>query len=561
VAHALEALFPEQFGLLAHHHIAAGEREPAIHYLKRAAERSRGLFAHQTTLAIYERLLSLLTPTQDREARYDVLYDRAEMLGWIGDCTAQKRDLEGMVDLAQALSDKVRLARALHARSEYHRLQGDYEAANEDARAALEIHRRRGDEHGQATLLTQLGRNFSRVDDCDQAATCFLEALPVHEAAGDLAGQIQCLTGLGYIAQYSGDFSLTLTHYQRGLTLAETGNDLYRVGRMLSRVGVTYIDLGDMAAAEAHLQRALQLAEASGDRRTGAMTRVRLGHVALQRYAFKEARICLQAALETFRAMQDPHWEGSTLSALGEAVLLLGDPSTARGHLEAARRCHLQIGAGSNAMFDLSYLARAEAALGDEAAAWKHSRQVVAQMEAEWSGAEQPPEVYYNHSCVAQATRHWAAARAALEGAAKIVDERAALIGDPAWRESYRSGLRVNRIICQTVAELPPPGQLRVRLAGADAPTHRRSTSDELVTVIWTVDAGEEDTALADGEGKVALRRHRLLRLLAEAAAADALPTVADLAGGLDVSPRTIRADLTALRRQGHPVRTRGTQA
>jgi DNA-binding SARP family transcriptional activator len=560
IARALEALFPEQFELLAHHRVAAGEREPAIHYLTRAVERDQELFAHQSALTSYERLLDLLTRSTDQAARFDILYDRAEVLGWIGDCEAQRRDLEEMVGLAQALSDQVRLTRALHARSAWHRLQGNYEAASADAQAALAIHRRRGDDHGRAISLTQLGRNFLRIDDCDQAATCFQEALPVHEAAGDLAGQIECLTGLAYIAQYGGDFSLTLTYYQRGLTLAEAGNDVHRIGEMLSRVGITYVDLGDMDAAETHLCQALQLAEASGDRRMCAMTQTRLSLVPLQRCAFETAQVYLQAALETFRALQDPHWMGLTLSYLGEVVLLLGDPVTAKEHLEAARRCHIEIGAGDNAAIDLSYLSRAEAALGDEAAAWEHSRQVVAKMKAEWSGTEQPPEIYYNHFCVAQATHHWAAARAALEGAANLVDERAALINDSAWRESYRTGLRANRAIAEALTDQPPPGQLRVHLARADASAHRRPAPNELVTVIWTVDAGQEDAALADREGKVVLRRHRLLRLLAEAAAADALPTVADLAGGLDVSPRTIRADLAALRCQGHAIRTRGMQ-
>ncbi|MBE9506952.1 MAG: DUF1670 domain-containing protein [Chloroflexi bacterium] len=98
-------------------------------------------------------------------------------------------------------------------------------------------------------------------------------------------------------------------------------------------------------------------------------------------------------------------------------------------------------------------------------------------------------------------------------------------------------------------------------MARADAPAHRRPTSDETVTLTWTVDAGEEDDVLAKQEGKVALRRRRLLRLLAEAEAANGLPTVADLAGALGFSPRTISADLAALRRQGHAVRTRGQHA
>ena len=46
VALAMESLFPDQFELLAHHFAAAGERQPAVHYLTLAADRSRALLAH-----------------------------------------------------------------------------------------------------------------------------------------------------------------------------------------------------------------------------------------------------------------------------------------------------------------------------------------------------------------------------------------------------------------------------------------------------------------------------------------------------------------------------------
>jgi DeoR/GlpR family transcriptional regulator of sugar metabolism len=74
------------------------------------------------------------------------------------------------------------------------------------------------------------------------------------------------------------------------------------------------------------------------------------------------------------------------------------------------------------------------------------------------------------------------------------------------------------------------------------------------------VDAGEQDAALGKRGGRVALRRQRILRLLAEAAAADTVPAVADVAGALEVSPHTIRADLRVLRRRGHRCRTRGSR-
>ena len=561
VAQALEELFPELFELLAHHFAAADEHQPAVHYLARAADCARAIFAHKTALACYGRLLDLLTYPEDRAARYGVLRDRAAALGWVGDGEAQGADLEAMLHLAQALSDDARLVSALHLRSEWRRLQGRYQSAEEDALTALEIYRRLRDDNGQAAMLTQLGRSILYTDDCLRAAAHFQEVLPIHGAANDLEGQIDCLMGLVYIAQYTGDLSLSLTHCRRSLDLARATGDHYLINYTLSSVALGYVDLGDMDTAETYLRQALRLAETSGERRRQAITRVRLAHVALNRGDFGMAQTHLETALEILREVQDISWEAYTLSLLGELDLLQDDPVTARQHQQAAHQLRTELGEDDDAAIGLSYLALAELALGDETAAWQHSREVIAKAEAEWSGTERPPEIYYNHFCVAESTRRWASARAALDEAARIVDERAERIGDPVWQSKYRTGLMANRAIAEAVCCQPPLGRLHVRLARADTPAHRRPTVAETVTVTRTIDAGEGDTALAGRQGKAALRRHRLLRLIAEAEGVGALPTVADLAGGLDVSPRTVRADLVVLRRQGHGARTRGHRA
>jgi DNA-binding transcriptional ArsR family regulator len=63
------------------------------------------------------------------------------------------------------------------------------------------------------------------------------------------------------------------------------------------------------------------------------------------------------------------------------------------------------------------------------------------------------------------------------------------------------------------------------------------------VTVTWTV-AAPQDEAIV---GNVARRRHRLRRLLAEAAARGAEAGAGALAEALGVSRRTIERDLAAL--------------
>jgi predicted ATPase/DNA-binding SARP family transcriptional activator len=561
VALALEDLSPEQFELLAHHFAAAGQREPAIHYLTHAARRARELFAHQTAMTCYDRLLDLLTHPQDRPARYDVLRDRAEVLGWVGDREAQGRDLEEMLRLARDLSDDARIAATLRLRSEWYRLQGHYEPAYEDALAALEIYRRLGDDHNQAALLSQLGWNVIYTANYAQAAGYFREALSIYRGLDDLQGQISCLSGLTNAAELDGRYSLALSYMQQNMALAEATGDPRRIGRALHNMGVLHYDLGDIDTAKAHLYEALHLKESTGDRRSQALTHYYLGVVIIEHGDFEAAQAHLDIALEALREVQDASWEGDTLAALGRLALLRNDPDAAKKHLGAAYQRRQELGEPAYAIIDLSYLALAELALGDEAAAWQHSQETVAELEAGLSGVEHPQRIYYNHYRVARATRHWAAARAALEEAAHIVNERAERIDDPALRKTYRTGIRANRAIAEAAARLPPPGRLRVRLPRADTPAHRRPTADETVAVIWTIDAGREDTALAEQEGKVVLRHHRILRLLAEADAAGTLPTAADLAGVLDVSSRTIRNDMAILRREGHAVRTRGSRA
>ena len=558
VALALEALFPEQFELLAHHFAAAGEREPAVHYLTRAAERARGLFAHRAALSCYDRLLELLTRSEDLPARYDVLRDRAEVLGWIGDREAQGRDLEEMLRLARTLSDDARLAHTLRLRSEWHRLQGRYGPADEDALAALEIYRRLGDNHAQADLLSQLGWNAVYTVNYPRATDYLQKALSIYQALGDPQGQIHCLTGLMSAAELDGNCFLSFSYGQQCMALAKATGDPHCIGRAFFTVGLNYYDIGDMEAAEVHLRQALHLDETTGDRRRQAVTHFYLGEVAAERGDLETAQAHLDTALEILREVRDLSWEGDALAALGRLALLQGNPATAAERLRAAYRRRRELDEPAYAVIDLSYLALAELALEDEEAAWQHSQEAVTELEAGLPGVEHPQRIYYNHFRVAEAIRRWAAARAALEAAGRVVAKRAERIGDPALRGKYLTGHRVNRAIAEALAAQPPPGHLRVRLARADAPRHRRPTPDETVVVTWTVDAGEEDAALAEREGQVALRRQRLLRLLAEAEAAGARPTVADLAGALDVSPRTVRADIAALRRQGHPIRTRG---
>ena len=66
------------------------------------------------------------------------------------------------------------------------------------------------------------------------------------------------------------------------------------------------------------------------------------------------------------------------------------------------------------------------------------------------------------------------------------------------------------------------------------------------------------DLEIADKQER---RRARILRLLEEACAQGAAPTVDSLALALGASPATIKRDLAFLRQAGHKIATRGERS
>ena len=71
VAQALDTLFPEreeeQLGLLAYHWERAGDGEKAVHYLQRAGDQARLMYAHEEAIDYYQRALAFLKERGDPE--------------------------------------------------------------------------------------------------------------------------------------------------------------------------------------------------------------------------------------------------------------------------------------------------------------------------------------------------------------------------------------------------------------------------------------------------------------------------------------------------------------
>ncbi|MFQ5799438.1 MAG: DUF1670 domain-containing protein [Bacteroidota bacterium] len=118
---------------------------------------------------------------------------------------------------------------------------------------------------------------------------------------------------------------------------------------------------------------------------------------------------------------------------------------------------------------------------------------------------------------------------------------------------------RVFRPYYETSGALKP-GQLFFDIVSQKAPSNLPLKQCPMVTVVLTLDAGEEDLKVKEQSGVTALRRHRLERTAHEAFQQGGLLTVEDLAHRLfNCGERTLCRDLAALRKQGITLPLRST--
>lgn len=242
---------------------------------------------------------------------------------------------------------------------------------------------------------------------------------------------------------------------------------------------------------------------------------------------------------------------GQILREFAASELLAGDANEGLKHASEAERICTEMGMADLALGAKALKGRLLLALGLNNEALRETQEAMSQFR---SGIELGYLIPYFHSLALAATGSIDLGDQFLELAN---DELQSTLTDlsEADRRSALRNVPIHRELTETWTSRQPL-QVLHRMAAADTPSGRPVRADDMISVTWTL-AAPGDDAIDDRIGR---RRHRLLRLLAEADAQGGAPTINDLADALEASPATIRRDLAALRDDGHPARTRGSR-
>ena len=519
--------------------------------------------------------------------RGDLERRRAWLQAQEGDLRQAEVSARYSASLERSQQDQRRLSNSLVALGTVQRWSG---RALEAVPSLEEAVATADDEALRAAALAELASTLVEVQQSKEALPYLAEADDIYQRADDLRGQAEVAGIEARALRQEGNRDRAILRYQAAIELCQRIGYRHGEGVNLTNHSNLQQAVGDVARALEDYDRAARIFEELGNRRGEAMV---LANSATARHNLlgddSRARIDAIKAMTHFSEIGDLAREAQCQEIVAGIMARDGDRPGAIGLLENSLKglattgnaglmgqhlrslAVIQVESGdlesANAtldeaealcdkagLMDLSVeltsirgLSHLHHGLHEEALA--QTRKAVADISP---GVERPYLIHHRHSLAADACGEVDEARTAGLQADSLLREALAGLSQSSFQRAVQLVPAHREIVAKAVRFAPQI--VEVMLPRAEAPTGRPLEEDDLQMVHWTIEHPDDDRHVSP----IDRRRQQILRLLAEATAAGAAPSMEDLAEALAVSDSTIRRDLSALRDQGHEIVTRG---
>jgi tetratricopeptide (TPR) repeat protein len=255
----------EYAGLIAEHHVWAGEGLKAAELLERAGDEAMKVGTHAPARRALERALALRAAAGQTSGRgiTRTMIGLGRAMFSLGDLPAAETALERGLVGAREAGDPSTEAEALIGLAMVANAHGDYGRARDTAKAALSPARVTGGRTLARALWVMAYASWS-LGDLASAEPCAMQALQVAREIGEPVDEIDALNILGNITTTKRDLARAIELSKEVLALARRTNHLSYQARSLLNLGYLAYILGDYEKSRAHSLEALAQARELG---------------------------------------------------------------------------------------------------------------------------------------------------------------------------------------------------------------------------------------------------------------------------------------------------------
>ncbi len=246
----------------------------------------------------------------------------------------------------------------------YSRL-GNWQAAIEAQRKALEISKITKDTESLSLMLSNLGTTFLRVNESQKALEVLTESAKISVEREDICNEARALSLIGNVYEKNGDANRALIYYAQALEKSQQIEENRFVAISLNDLGKANFILGENEKALELFKKAIETAQKSNNKRQEAMF---AGNLAQAFFALGDAKKSLETldeALKINLELSDKIGEATILKKLGQMQLKTGEIEKATENLNKAFEIFTSLEDKQNTAETLLSLAKSDAKKGN----------------------------------------------------------------------------------------------------------------------------------------------------------------------------------------------------
>ncbi|MCP4429037.1 MAG: tetratricopeptide repeat protein [Chloroflexi bacterium] len=332
----IETSFPAELDqyvdLLAYHFGLSRNKEKQKAYFRQAGEAAQAVYANESAIAYYERLLPLLLGAEQGRAMLE--------LGSVWQLIGKWDDAENVyrqaLAIAEELGDQRLLAQCEHKRGALLRFKGAYEEALNWLTKAQEKFETLDDQLGLSAALMEAGIVYWSQGDYARALSLFERCQQIAESVNNLRGIYRAVGNMGNVFWIQGQYDRALGCHERCQQIADELDDRLGAGVAIGNIGNIYYEQHDYPRALTFFMQYLYIALELGYRHGVEIAIGNMGEVYAKQGDYRSSLACYRYNLSVALEIGDRVGVSFAILGMAKAYIGRGDWETADSLLQQA---------------------------------------------------------------------------------------------------------------------------------------------------------------------------------------------------------------------------------
>jgi len=317
---------------LAYFFQQAGMMEKAAHYLERAADRARELFANAQALELYKKLLDMIGPDQ-KKRRIITFFKMGQILTLNAEHQQAREYLNQALALARDIGGSLLIASYSRLAALYTDLL-DFNKAMELLIHALALCEQGGGKKDKSLIYGQLGALYYKQENYDQALSYLNKELRLGRETGAKEQMGHAYHLIGTVHLLTGDYSRALASLQQHLAISRQRADKRGIGIAVANLGVLYLRQGRLQEAMDCYRKQLLIAMQLGHKHSQGTALCNIGTVYWERGDYLRAMDFFKRYLQLSEEIHDAYGRSIALGNIAESLLVTGRFAEAEERLQ-----------------------------------------------------------------------------------------------------------------------------------------------------------------------------------------------------------------------------------